>query len=109
VVATALRGYVAVRIQIELRTYGNKCYCCRTTSGGGMFTVREAAAVVRELRSKRRWTQAELAAQASVSRSFVVDVEAGKPTVESAKLFDIFQALGFEIALRDIDKGEVRW
>lgn len=74
-----------------------------------MFTVREAAAVVRELRHERGWTQAQLAARAAVSRSFVADLEAGKPTIEAAKMMDVFQALGFEIALRAPDSGEVRW
>lgn len=74
-----------------------------------MFTVREAAAVVRELRDERRLTQAELARRAGVSRSFVADVEAGKATVEASKFLDIFQALGFEFALRDRATGEVRW
>lgn len=74
-----------------------------------MLTVREAAAVVRELRDDHRWTQTELARRAAVSRSFVVDLEAGKPTVEAAKLFDVFHALGFEVALRERQSGEVRW
>ncbi len=74
-----------------------------------MLTMREAASVVRELREERGWTQAELARQARVSRSFVSDVEAGKPTSEASKLFDVFQALGFEIALRSLDAGDVRW
>jgi len=29
--------------------------------------------------------------------------------VEAAKLFDLFQALGYEIALRERVSGEVRW
>jgi y4mF family transcriptional regulator len=74
-----------------------------------MLTVREAAAVVRELREVRRWTQAELAQRAGVSRSFIADLEAGKSTVEASKLFDVFQAFGFEVALRDRETGEVRW
>ncbi len=74
-----------------------------------MLTVREAAAVVRELREDRRWTQSELAQRASVSRSFVADLEAGKSTVEASKLFDVFQAFGLEVALRDRETGEVRW
>lgn len=74
-----------------------------------MLTVREAAAVVRELREQRQWTQAELAARASVSRSFVADLETGKPTVEASKLFDVFQALGFEVALRERETGGLRW
>jgi HTH-type transcriptional regulator/antitoxin HipB len=74
-----------------------------------VHTIREAAAVVRELRDDAGWTQSELAARARVSRSFIVDVEAGKATLESSKLFDVFQALGFEIALRHRDTGELRW
>lgn len=74
-----------------------------------MHTVREAAAVVRELRDQAGWTQSELAAKARVSRSFIADVEAGKASVESSKLFDVFQALGFEIALMDRNSGEFRW
>jgi HTH-type transcriptional regulator / antitoxin HipB len=74
-----------------------------------MPTVREAAAVVRELRQERRWTHGELAKRASVSRSFVAELETGKATVEAAKLFDVFQAFGLEIALRDRENGDVRW
>jgi transcriptional regulator with XRE-family HTH domain len=74
-----------------------------------MLTMREAAAVVRELRYERGWTQSELAARAKVSRSFVADVETGKATVEAAKLFDVFQAFGFDVALRNRDSGVVRW
>jgi len=74
-----------------------------------MHTVREAAAVVRELRQERGWTQAELGERASVSRSFVADLEAGKATLEAAKLLDVFQALGFEMALRERSSGRVRW
>ena len=74
-----------------------------------MFTVREAAAVVRERRSAAGLTQSELAKKARVSRSFISDVEAGKSSVESAKLFDVFQALGYEVALRDRETGEFRW
>jgi HTH-type transcriptional regulator/antitoxin HipB len=74
-----------------------------------MLTTRDVAAVVRELREQRDWTQAELAERSSVSRSFVVDLENGKLTVEASKLFDVLQALGFEVALRDRGTGEVRW
>ncbi|MGE3193924.1 MAG: helix-turn-helix domain-containing protein [Microbacteriaceae bacterium] len=74
-----------------------------------MLTVREAAAVVRELRMQRGWTQAELAVRARVSRSFVAELETGKSTLEAAKLFDVFQAFGLEIALRDRSSGLVRW
>jgi y4mF family transcriptional regulator len=74
-----------------------------------VLTVREAAGVVRELRERRGWSQSDLGINAGVSRSFVADLEAGKPTVEASKLFDVFQALGFEIALRGLQSREVRW
>lgn len=73
-----------------------------------MYTVREAAAVVRELRETTGLTQQELASRANVSRSFVADVEAGKPSVEASKLFDVFNALGHEIAVRNGETGEFR-
>jgi transcriptional regulator with XRE-family HTH domain len=74
-----------------------------------VFTVREAAAVIRELRTAAGMTQSELAEKARVSRSFVSDVEAGKATVEAAKLFDLFQALDYEVTLRHRQTGEFRW
>lgn len=74
-----------------------------------MLTVREAAAVVRELRAEHGWTQTQLAEKASVSRSFLADLESGKPTIEASKSMDVFQALGFETALRERQTGEVRW
>lgn len=74
-----------------------------------MLTVREAAAAAREQRERQGWSQSELARRAGVSRSFVADLEAGKPTVEASKLFDVFQALGFEMALRGLESGEVHW
>jgi HTH-type transcriptional regulator / antitoxin HipB len=74
-----------------------------------MFTVREAAAVVRELRETSGFTQMQLAEKANVSRSFISDLESGKASVETSKFMDVFQALGFEIALRERETGEVRW
>lgn len=74
-----------------------------------MFTVREAGPLVRELREEQGWTQADLARRAGVSRSFLVDLEAGKSTVETWKFMDVFQALGYEIAIRNRETGKVRW
>lgn len=74
-----------------------------------MLTLREAAAVIREVREDRRWSQIELASRAGVSRTFVIDLEAGKPTIEAARFLDVAQALGLEFGLRPIDGGEERW
>jgi hypothetical protein len=38
-----------------------------------------------------------------------VDLEAGKSTVETWKFMDVFQALGYEIAIRNRETGKVRW
>ena len=71
--------------------------------------MREAGALVRELREERGWSQAELARRANVSRTFLIDLESGKATVETSKFMDVFQALGFELAIRDSETGDVRW
>jgi y4mF family transcriptional regulator len=74
-----------------------------------MYTVREAGPLVRELRDERGWTQAELGRRANVSRTFVIDLESGKSTVETSKFMDVFQALGYEMAIRNRETGKVRW
>ncbi|QDY89671.1 helix-turn-helix transcriptional regulator [Arthrobacter sp. UKPF54-2] len=74
-----------------------------------MYTVREAGPLVRELREERGWSQAELGRRANVSRTFVIDLESGKSTVETSKFMDVFQALGYEMAIRDRETGKVRW
>jgi len=74
-----------------------------------VFAVREAAAVILELRSAAGMTQAQLASKARVSRSFMSDVEAGKASMEPAKLLDVFQALGYDVALQNRQTGEFRW
>ncbi|MBO1268306.1 helix-turn-helix domain-containing protein [Arthrobacter cavernae] len=74
-----------------------------------MRSVREAGPLVRELREAKGWSQVELARRANVSRTFIIDLENGKATVETAKFMDVFQALGFEIAVRNMDSGAVRW
>jgi HTH-type transcriptional regulator / antitoxin HipB len=47
--------------------------------------------------------------EATISQSFVAGLEAGKATLEAAKLFDVFKAFGLEVALRDRSSGDVRW
>lgn len=74
-----------------------------------MYTVREAGPLARELRENHGWTQVEVAQRAGVSRSFLIDLESGKSSVEASKLMDVFQALGYEMAIRNRRTGEVRW
>ncbi len=57
-------------------------------------TVDEVAGAVRLTRKDRGWTQAQLAAQAYVSRDLVNRLENGSGRVELAKVLDVLAALG---------------
>ncbi|GAA1871807.1 hypothetical protein GCM10009715_18360 [Paeniglutamicibacter psychrophenolicus] len=56
--------------------------------------VHGVGAVVRDVRKKKRLTQAELAIKAHVSRTFVGELEKGHPGAELSKVIDVFSALG---------------
>lgn len=73
-----------------------------------MSAVKGATAAVRELRENAGWIHTELATKARVSRSFLADVEAGKPSGGSSKLFDLFHLLADGVALRNTETGEFR-
>lgn len=61
-------------------------------------TVRDLANTIRGHRRERGWTQAELARRAQVSRSWLIDVEAGKrPTVEFGRILRVLDALGIDL------------
>ena len=57
-------------------------------------TVDEVAGAVRLARKDRGWTQAQLAANAHVSRDLVNRLENGAGRVELAKVLDVLTALG---------------
>lgn len=57
-------------------------------------TVDEVAGAVRRARKERGWTQAQLAAQAHVSRDLINRLERGSGRVEVAKVLDVLAALG---------------
>lgn len=56
-------------------------------------TTERLASVVREERTAKGLTQAELAARAKVGRRFILDLEAGHPRAELAKTLDVLRAL----------------
>jgi len=64
-----------------------------------MKNVRSLGIRVRKLRTVAGWTQQELADRSFVSRKWLIDLEAGKATVEANKVLDVLQALGYEIEL----------
>ena len=52
---------------------------------------------VREKRKALQLTQPELALAAGVGVRFIVDLEAGKPTVQLQKTLDVLAALGCDV------------
>ena len=63
-----------------------------------ILTVTDAAAVVRGRRVDLGLSQAALAAQAGVSRKWIYEFEAGKPTVELGLMLRVFEALGLRLS-----------
>lgn len=61
--------------------------------------LQDVAAAVRGQRHSLKLTQAALANQAGVSRTFVSDLEAGKLTVELRSVIAVVEALGCRLAL----------
>lgn len=64
-------------------------------------SIAEIGAFVRELRRDQALRQDELAAAASVGLRFLVELEAGKPTLQIAKVLQVLDALGCELSLLD--------
>jgi transcriptional regulator with XRE-family HTH domain len=59
---------------------------------------------LRSLREDASLTRAELAAKARVSLRWLADAEAGKPTVELAKMLACYRALGYSFAIVPLGK-----
>jgi HTH-type transcriptional regulator/antitoxin HipB len=67
------------------------------------MTPREIGAYVRRVRRAQGLRQDELAAAANVGPRFLVELEAGKPTVRLEKVLAVLAALGIEWVLRSAD------
>ena len=61
------------------------------------MTPREIGVVVRGTRTAQGLRQDQLAAAAGVGVRFLVELEAGKPTVQLGKVLDVLKALGCRI------------
>jgi len=59
-----------------------------------LATPEAVAQAVREARAERGLSQAEVARAAGVGRRFVVELEAGHPRAELAKVLAVLQAVG---------------
>lgn len=62
-----------------------------------MFTPAEIGHIVRTARKAAGLRQDELAGAAGVGLRFIVDLEAGKPTVQIGKALQVLQALGCSV------------
>lgn len=62
-------------------------------------SIRDAAAAVRGRRVSLGLSQSELAARAHVSRQWISEFEAGKPTAELGLVLRLLDALGFGVSL----------
>jgi HTH-type transcriptional regulator / antitoxin HipB len=62
-------------------------------------TPRDLGLLLRAARQQLKLTQAQLALAAGVGVRFVVDLEAGKPTVRLASVMQVLGALGGEFSV----------
>ena len=63
------------------------------------MTPTELGTAIRNARRQQGLRQDQLAAAANVGVRFIVDLEAGKPTVQIGKAFAVLKSLGLELAL----------
>jgi y4mF family transcriptional regulator len=68
-------------------------------------SIRDLVAAVRGRRKSLGWTQSELANRAHVSRQWISEFEAGKPTAELGLMIRLLDALDLRLTL---DTGEER-
>jgi len=68
-------------------------------------SLRDLVAAVRGRRKSLGWTQSELANRAHVSRQWISEFEAGKPTAELGLVIRLLDALELRLT---VDSGEQR-
>ena len=61
--------------------------------------------MVRRVRKRAGLRQDELAGAAGVGIRFIVDLEAGKPTLQVGKVLHVLEALGIVVALTTRSEG----
>lgn len=64
--------------------------------------------VVRSARKQHGLTQPQLALASGVGVRFIVELEAGKPTLRLATMLRVLNALGGTLAVEGLTTGEVR-
>jgi HTH-type transcriptional regulator/antitoxin HipB len=66
-------------------------------------SIRDLAAAARGRRLKLGLSQAEVASRARVSRPWISEFEAGKPTAELGLVLRLFDALALDLAIAERD------
>lgn len=64
-----------------------------------MNTMKEVGAFVAKTRKEQGVSQLELSQAADVGRRFVVELEAGKETLQAGKLLKVISVLGIDLRL----------
>lgn len=64
-----------------------------------VISISDLAALVRDVRKRRGWTQAELAERAGVSREWIIGLEKAKPSVEAVLVFRTLRALNLSLTI----------
>lgn len=72
-------------------------------------SIRDVAAAVRGRRQSLGLSQADLARQAHVSRQWINEFEAGKPTAELRLVIQLLDALGLCLSLDERDPAGRTW
>jgi y4mF family transcriptional regulator len=62
-------------------------------------SVRELAAVIRQLRREKGWSQSTLAREAGVGREWIIHLEKARPTVELGLVMGTLKALGVRLRI----------
>ncbi|MDP2320550.1 MAG: helix-turn-helix transcriptional regulator [Acidobacteriota bacterium] len=66
---------------------------------GNFMTAQKVGSIVRQARLAQGLRQDQLAAAAGVGVRFLVELEAGKPTVRLAKVLAVLDALGLRLQI----------
>jgi y4mF family transcriptional regulator len=74
---------------------------------GKMMDSRSIGNIVRKERKRAGLRQDELAGAAGVGIRFIVELEAGKPTLQIGKLLRVLDTLGIKVTLSWPDGGTV--
>jgi HTH-type transcriptional regulator/antitoxin HipB len=61
--------------------------------------LKDVAAVIRAAREDRGLSQGELAKRLAFSRDYLVDLESGRPTLHTTRLFRVLHELGITVTL----------